>query len=40
MADNFDEAVIRSQLISEGIENQLKQIHNVAPDDISGVRVN
>ena len=39
MADNFDEAVIQSNAIAEGIEQQLKEIHVVAPDDVSAVRV-
>ncbi|MBO6607849.1 ABC transporter permease [Psychroserpens sp.] len=40
MADNFDDAVAMSTAISEGIEQQLKEIHTVAPDDMSAVRVN
>ncbi len=40
MADNFDQAVALSTAISEGIEQQLKEIHTVAPDDMSAVRVN
>ncbi|WP_026754611.1 ABC transporter permease [Sediminibacter sp. Hel_I_10] len=40
MADDFDEAVARSNAISLGIEQQLKEIHTVAPDDMSAVRVN
>ena len=40
MAKNFDEAVKQSMVISEGIESQVKQIHTVAPDDPSAVRVN
>lgn len=40
MADNFDDAVALSTKISEGIEQQLKEIHTVAPDDVSAVRVN
>jgi putative ABC transport system permease protein len=40
MAENFDEAVAMSTAISEGIEQQLKEIHTVAPDDMSAVRVN
>ncbi|WP_179021103.1 ABC transporter permease [Winogradskyella forsetii] len=39
MADNFDEAVVQSNAIAEGIEQQLKEIHTVAPDDVSAVRV-
>ncbi|MUU79232.1 ABC transporter permease [Winogradskyella endarachnes] len=39
MADNFDEAVIQSNAISEGIEQHLKEMHVVAPDDVSAVRV-
>lgn len=40
MADNFDEAVARSTAIAEGIEAQIKEIHSIAPDDLSAVRVN
>ncbi len=40
MAENFDEAVKTSTAIAEGIEKQLKEIHIVAPDDTSAVRVN
>jgi putative ABC transport system permease protein len=40
MADNFDEAVVMSNNIALGIEQQLKEIHTVAPDDVSAVRVN
>lgn len=40
MADNFDEAVAQSFAIAEGMEQQLKEIHTIAPDDISAVRVN
>ena len=40
MAENFDEAVRTSTAIAEGIEKQLKEIHIVAPDDTSAVRVN
>jgi len=39
MADNFDEAVAQSDAIAKGIEQQLKEIHVVAPDDTSAVRV-
>jgi putative ABC transport system permease protein len=39
MSDNFDEAVALSSNISKGIESQLKERHNVAPDDVSAVRV-
>lgn len=39
MADNFDEAVAQSVAISQGIEAQLKEIHKVAPEDQSAVRV-
>jgi len=39
MADNFDEAVEQSNAIASGIEQQLKEIHVVAPDDTSAVRV-
>lgn len=40
MEDNFDKAVQKSEAISQGIESQLKEIHVVAPDDVSAVRVN
>ncbi|WP_179319028.1 ABC transporter permease [Winogradskyella helgolandensis] len=40
MADNFDEAVAMSNAIALGIEQKVKEIHTVAPDDISAVRVN
>jgi len=40
MDDNFDQAVARSEALSQGIENQLKEIHTVAPDDVSAIRVN
>ncbi|MFK7834059.1 MAG: ABC transporter permease [Winogradskyella sp.] len=39
MADNFDQAVEQSNAIASGIEQQLKEIHVVAPDDTSAVRV-
>ena len=39
MSDSFEEAVALSKSMSEGIENELKQMHMVAPDDTSGVRV-
>ena len=40
MAKNFDEAVAQSVAISQGIEAQVKEMHKVAPDDQSAVRVN
>ncbi|MBL85038.1 MAG: ABC transporter ATP-binding protein [Winogradskyella sp.] len=40
MADNFDEAVAMSNAIAQGMEQKIKQIHTVAPDDLSAVRVN
>lgn len=40
MADNFDEAVAQSTAIAQGIEAQIKELHTVAPDDQSAVRVN
>jgi len=40
MADNFDEAVAQSNAIALGMEQQIKEIHTIAPDDISAVRVN
>ncbi|WP_282043958.1 ABC transporter permease [Winogradskyella flava] len=39
MAENFDDAVAQSAAISESIEAQVKEIHTVAPDDQSAVRV-
>jgi len=39
MSDNFDEAVALSKNVSEAIEAQIKQMHVVAPDDTSAVRV-
>uniref|UniRef100_UPI00404B0CB3 ABC transporter permease n=1 Tax=Gelidibacter sp. TaxID=2018083 RepID=UPI00404B0CB3 len=39
MADNFEQAVENSQQISLAIENDIKQRHTVAPDDVSAVRV-
>lgn len=39
MADNFEQAVENSQKISLAIENEIKQRHTVAPDDVSAVRV-
>lgn len=40
MANNFDEAVVQSNAIAQGIEAQIKELHTVAPDDQSAVRVN
>ncbi|GAB4155017.1 MAG: ABC transporter permease [Winogradskyella sp.] len=40
MADNFDAAVAQSNAIAQGIESQVKELHTVAPDDQSAVRVN
>jgi putative ABC transport system permease protein len=40
MASNFDEAVAMSAAIAQGVESQLKELHTVAPDDQSAVRVN
>ena len=40
MLDNFDEAVAMSNAIALGIEQNIKEIHTVAPDDVSAVRVN
>lgn len=39
MADNFDEAVAMSNALALGIEQKIKEIHTVAPDDVSAVRV-
>ncbi|MEY8849828.1 ABC transporter permease [Psychroserpens sp. XS_ASV72] len=39
MSDNFDEAVQLSTNMSEAIENELKLMHTIAPDDNSAVRV-
>ena len=40
MSDNFNESVILSNNIAKGIENDLKLMHSVAPDDTSAIRVN
>ncbi|WP_426431557.1 ABC transporter permease [Winogradskyella sp. HB-48] len=40
MSDSFDEAVAQSTVIAQGIEAQIKELHTVAPDDQSAVRVN
>ncbi|MDY2586235.1 ABC transporter permease [Winogradskyella aquimaris] len=40
MANNFNEAVAQSNAIAQGIESQVKELHTVAPDDQSAVRVN
>ncbi|WP_417861175.1 ABC transporter permease [Winogradskyella sediminis] len=39
MADNFDDAVAMSNAIALGVEQKIKDIHTVAPDDVSAVRV-
>ncbi|NRD18989.1 ABC transporter permease [Winogradskyella eckloniae] len=39
MADDFDEAVAMSNAVALGIEQKIKEIHTVAPDDVSAVRV-
>ncbi|WP_040249989.1 ABC transporter permease [Psychroserpens mesophilus] len=39
MSDNFDEAVALSQNMANAVENELKLMHTVAPDDTSAVRV-
>ncbi|WP_425076073.1 ABC transporter permease [Psychroserpens sp. S379A] len=39
MSDNFDEAVALSTNMSNAIEDELKRVHKVAPNDISAVRV-
>lgn len=39
MSDNFDEAVALSQQMSTAIENEIKLMHTVSPDDNSAVRV-
>lgn len=39
MSDNFDDAVILSNNMSDAIENELKQMHTVAPEDTSAIRV-
>ncbi|MDG1064493.1 MAG: ABC transporter permease [Flavobacteriaceae bacterium] len=40
MSDDFDQAVMMSGLISDRMDQDLRQKHNVAPDDRSAVRVN
>jgi len=39
MSDNFEEAVELSKNISQNVEADLKQMHTVAPEDTSAVRV-
>nr|WP_321234356.1 ABC transporter permease [uncultured Psychroserpens sp.] len=39
MADNFEEAVQLSNNMSDAIESELKQMHTVAPEDTSAIRV-
>jgi putative ABC transport system permease protein len=39
MGDNYEEAVKQSELMSAGIEQKLKEMHTVAPDDVSAIRV-
>lgn len=40
MSESFDKAVELSKALSLGIENDLKQTHIVAPDDVAAIRVN
>ncbi|MDU8886625.1 ABC transporter permease [Yeosuana sp. MJ-SS3] len=40
MSENFNESVILSSNIAKGIEDDLKLMHSVAPDDTSAIRVN
>lgn len=39
MSDNFDDAVELSHLLSQNIENDVKQRHTIAPDDNGAVRI-
>lgn len=39
MGDNYEQAVKQSELMSSGIERKLKEMHTVAPDDVSAIRV-
>lgn len=39
MSDDFDEAVALSQNMAKAVENELKLMHTVSPDDTSAVRV-
>lgn len=39
MSDNFEEAVTLSKNLSQNIETEIKQMHTVAPNDTSAVRV-
>lgn len=39
MSENFQQAVKNSEVIAHNIETELKEIHKVAPDDISAIRV-
>jgi len=40
MSDNFDDAVALSTVLSQNVENQVKQRHTIAPDDTGAVRIN
>lgn len=39
MDKNFKQAVANSEIMAKNIENKLKEIHTVAPDDISAIRI-
>lgn len=39
MSDNFDEAVALSQNMAKAVEDELKLMHTISPDDTSAVRV-
>lgn len=39
MSDNFEEAVALSTAMSAAVESELKQMHTVAPEDTSAIRV-
>lgn len=40
MSESFDEAVDLSMNLTKAIEDQLKEVHIVAPDDMAAIRVN
>jgi len=40
MSENFDDAVVASEILAEKIENDIKTKYSIAPDDRSAVRIN
>ncbi|MGJ8591096.1 MAG: ABC transporter permease [Aquaticitalea sp.] len=39
MDDNYEQAVKNSELMASNIEHKLKEIHTIAPDDLSALRI-